>query len=139
MHASGGSPFSKRAEASLRSPSAHAVRWMFGPFQFATSSSTRVVDSPTSERAPPITPAIEVGPSASSIEHHLGVERARLAVERLHLLARLRAAHGERAPRDAVEVERMQRLRAQEHDVVRDVDDVVDGALAGGGEARLEP
>ncbi len=64
---SGARPFSKRAEASLRRPSAHEVRWMFGPFQLATSISTRVVPSPTSERAPPITPAIEVGPSASSI------------------------------------------------------------------------
>ena len=40
---------------------------MSGPFQLATSSSTRVVPAPTSERAPPISPAIEVGPSASSI------------------------------------------------------------------------
>ncbi len=40
---------------------------MFGPSQVATSISTRVVASPTSERAPPITPAIDVGPSASSM------------------------------------------------------------------------
>ena len=43
------------------------VRWMFGPFHVAASISTRVVLSLTSERRPPITPAIEVGPSASSI------------------------------------------------------------------------
>ena len=40
---------------------------MFGPFQVAASISTRVVPAWTSERAPPITPAIDVGPSASSI------------------------------------------------------------------------
>ena len=43
------------------------VRWMFGPSQLATSISTRVVSSWTSERAPPMTPAIDVGPSASAI------------------------------------------------------------------------
>jgi len=67
MHCSGCSPFSNRADASLRSPSRQEARWMFGPLQVATSSSTRVVSGPTSERAPPISPAIEVGPSASSI------------------------------------------------------------------------
>ena len=40
---------------------------MLGPSQVATSSSTRVVSGATSERAPPISPAIDVGPSASSI------------------------------------------------------------------------
>ena len=42
---SGGRPFSKRAEASLRRPIFDDVRLMFGPFQVATSSSTRVVVS----------------------------------------------------------------------------------------------
>ena len=36
-------PSRSAPEASLRRPSAHEVRWMFGPFQVATSSSTRVV------------------------------------------------------------------------------------------------
>ncbi len=40
---------------------------MLAPNQLAASISTRVVPSDTSERAPPITPAIEVGPSASAI------------------------------------------------------------------------
>ena len=40
---------------------------MLGPFQVAASISTLVVASETSERAPPITPAIEVGPSSSQI------------------------------------------------------------------------
>ncbi len=64
---SGAMPFSNRAEASLRSPRSSPVRWMFAPFQVAASISTRVVSADTSERAPPITPATDVGPSASSI------------------------------------------------------------------------
>ncbi len=40
---------------------------MLGPFHVATSISTRVVSGATSERAPPISPAIDVGPSPSSI------------------------------------------------------------------------
>ena len=66
---SGCSCFSKRPEASVRRASRVDVRWMFGPFHVAASISTRVVVSRTSERAPPMTPAIEVGPSASSITH----------------------------------------------------------------------
>ena len=79
---SGCEPLLEAPDASVRSASRVDVRWMFGPFQFAASISTRVVPSWTSERAPPITPAIEVGPSASSITTHVGVERALLVVER---------------------------------------------------------
>ena len=86
---SGCSRFSKRLEASLRRPSRSDVRWMLAPFQFAASISTRVVVPATSERAPPITPAIEVGPSRVGDQHDLGVQRSRLAVERLHALAGL--------------------------------------------------
>ena len=60
-------PFSKRELASERRLSLFDVRLMFGPSQLAASISTRVVDSETSERWPPITPAIDVGPCASSI------------------------------------------------------------------------
>ncbi len=67
MHCSGAKPFSKRPEASLRSPSVQEVRWMLGPLQLATSIRTLVVSACTSERSPPMIPAIEVGPSASSI------------------------------------------------------------------------
>ena len=87
----------RRPRCAGRAPT--RLRWMFGPFQVATSSSTRVVSGCTSERAPPISPAIDVGPSASSISDHLAVERARLPVERLHLLALARAAHRQRARR----------------------------------------
>ena len=69
---SGARPFSKRPDASVRSASFVEVRWRLGPCQFAASISTRVVVSRTSERAPPIRPAIEVGPSSSAISSTLG-------------------------------------------------------------------
>ena len=40
---------------------------MLGPSHVAASSSTHRVPAETSERAPPISPAIEVGPCSSSI------------------------------------------------------------------------
>ena len=49
MQSAGCSCFSKREEASERSPSWREVRRMLVPFQVATSSSTRVVASETSE------------------------------------------------------------------------------------------
>ena len=70
---------------------------------------------------------------------HLGVERARLAVERVHLLALPRAAHRQAPAGDAVEVERVQRLAGQQHRVVGDVDHVVDRPLPGRHQPRLQP
>ncbi len=70
---------------------------------------------------------------------HLRVERARLPVERLHLLVLTGTAHGQPAAGDAVEVEGMQRLARQQHRVVGDVDDVVDRTLPGGHQPRLQP
>ena len=116
------------------------VRWTFGPSQVATSISTRVVPSWTSERAPPITPAIDVGPSSSSITTISLVERAGLAVERLDLLAVGPARRTfSAAARDPVEVEGVQRLPGQQHHVVGDVDDVRDRALPGRHQPRLQP
>ena len=69
---SGASPFSKRPEASVRRASLVEVRWRLGPCQLAASISTRVVVPRTSERSPPIRPAIEVGPSSSAISRTLG-------------------------------------------------------------------
>jgi hypothetical protein len=62
---SGCSCRSKRALASVRSPSFVDVRMMLGPFQVAASIATRVVASETSLAAPPMTPPIPVGPAAS--------------------------------------------------------------------------
>ena len=72
-------------------------------------------------------------------DEHLGVERAHLAVERGDLLAVPGPAHDEPAAGDAVEVEGVQRAAGQQHHVVGDVDDVVDRALPGGHQARLQP
>jgi hypothetical protein len=72
-------------------------------------------------------------------DEHLAVERAHLAVERGDPLALARAADDEPPAGHAVEVEGVQRLAGQEHRVVRDVDDVVDRALAGGHQPRLQP
>ena len=80
------------------------------------------------------------GRSVGVVDHeHLRVERAGLAVERLDLLAFVRAADRERLAGDLVEVERVQRLAGQQHHVVGDVDDVRDRALAGGHQPRLQP
>ena len=89
--ASGDSPFSKRAEASLRSPSRCEVRWMLGPSQVATSIRTRVVSGPTSLRVPPMIPARLVGTVAVEDHHHVRVQAPALAVERLELLPLARA------------------------------------------------
>ncbi len=112
---------------------------MFGPFQLATSSRTRCVSAATSERAPPMTPAIEVGPSRVLDQDHLAVQRPGLPVERLDLLALARAADGQARARDPVEVEGVQRLAGQQHHVVGDVHDVVDRPLPGGRQPRLQP
>ena len=136
---SGARPFSKRALASLRSPSCSDVAWMFAASQLAASISTAVVSSCTSERLPPMTPAIDVGPSSSAISTTSSSTTRVWSSSVIDLLARGRAAHDEPAPGDAVEVEGVHRLPGQQHHVVRDVDDVVDRALAGGHQARLQP
>ena len=74
---------------------------------------------------------------------HVGSERAFHLVERGELRAVLRLAdHHVGTPVCAfqlVQVEGVQRLTEQEQDVVRHVDDVVDGALPDGGEAFDHP
>ena len=127
---SGWSCFSKREDASVRRPSRVEVRWMFGPFQVAASISTRVVPARTSERAPPITPAMLVGPSSSQITSISPSSVALDRVEGLDLLALARAAHHEPPAGDEVEVEGVHRLPGQQHHEVGDVDDVVDRPLA---------
>ena len=84
-------------------------------------------------------PAIPEGPSAVADEHGLGVEGPLDAVEGRHLLALGRGADDQLAARHLVEIERMQRLRGQQHHVVGDVDDVVDRSLPGRRQPRLQP
>ena len=95
--------------------------------------------SRTSERAPPITPAIEVGPSASSITH-ISASSVRSTSSSVVIVSPSRARRTtSRAAGHEVGVEGVHRLPGEQHHVVRDVDDVVDRALAGGHQARLEP
>ena len=136
---SGCSCFSKRADASLRSPSAFELRMMFGPTQVAASISTRVVPSETSETCPPMIPAIPLGPSASQTSAISGSKLALDVVERDHPLALGRAANDDLRAAHPVEVERVQRLGGREHHVVGDVDDVRDRPLAGRHQPLLEP
>ena len=139
-HCSGARPFSKRDEASLRSPSAQEVRWMFGPCQLATSSSTRVVSAWTSERSPPISPG-DRGRAVGVLDHdHLRRRACASAPSSVvHLLALARPAHRQARAGDAVEVEGVQRLAGQQHRVVGDVDDVVDRPLPGCAQPRRQP
>ncbi len=66
------------------------------------------------------------GAVAVADQHRVLVEGPLDAVERRHLLPRLRGADDQRTVRDLVEVEGVQRLRRHQHHVVGDVDDVVD-------------
>ena len=112
---------------------------MLVPFQVATSSRTLVVCSETSETWPPMIPAMPEGPLLSQTRTVSASKAALDVVERLHLLAVGGGADRQRAVRDLVEVEGVQRLRGQQHHVVGDVDDVVDRPLAGRGQPRLQP
>ena len=60
---------------------------MLTPFQVATSSSTRVVESETSETWPPMIPAIPEGPLRSQTSTDSASKRALDPVEGGHLLA----------------------------------------------------
>ncbi len=74
------------------------------------------------------------------VDHaHLRVEPALHVVERGHRLAVARAADDQRPARDQVRVEGVHRLPGEQHHVVGDVDDVVDRALAGRHQPRLQP
>ena len=66
-------PFSKRDDASVRMPSAVAVRRTEGPLKFALSKSTMAVSPMISLFSPPITPATATGLSVSQMHSMLGV------------------------------------------------------------------
>ena len=70
---------------------------------------------------------------------HLVGQVVVLSVQRLDGLAGPRAAHDDLAVRQAGVVERVHRLAVLEHDVVGDVNDVVDRAHAGGVQALAHP
>ena len=108
---------------------------MLVPFQFATSSRTRVVSSETSETWPPMIPAIPDGPSRSQTRT-VSASKVRSTPSSVVIVSPSRGgAHDQLAVGDPVEVEGVQRLRGQQHHVVGDVDDVVDRPLPGRGRA----
>ncbi len=100
----------------------------------ADSISTSVVFSSQPEASPPMMPASDSTPLVVGDHAHGVVERVGLAVERQHLLAVLRAAHGEIALH-LLGVEHVQRPAAVVGDEVGDVDQRVDRAKAD----RLQP
>ena len=69
----GSRPFSYRAEASVRMPSAVAVRRMDTPLKLADSKTTMAVSPTISELAPPMTPATPTGLCSSQMHSMLGV------------------------------------------------------------------
>ena len=110
MPCSGWICFSKRPEASVRRPRRVEVRWMLGPFQVAASISTRVVPSLTSERAPPMIPAMLVGPSASSITQTSGSSVRSTSSSVVIFSPSLGAPHDQPPAGDQVGVEGVHRL-----------------------------
>src|SRR5439155_1139180 len=70
------------------------------------------------------------GPVAVGDDQDLSGELAALAVQGGELLARPGAAHADCRAAQAIQVESVKRLAELEEDEVRDVDDVVDGALS---------
>ena len=99
---------------------------MLTPFQVATSSRTRVVESRDLGDLAAHDPGDPGGPVAVADQDRLGVEGALDAVEGGHPLAVARRADDQLAAGHLVEVEGVQRLAGQQHHVVGDVDDVVD-------------
>ena len=94
---------------------------------------------PDLQRAPPITPASEVGPSSSQITT-MPSESVSVVPSSASTVSPARARRTVScAACDAVEVERVHRLAGEEHHVVGDVDDVGDRPHAGGEQARREP
>ena len=67
------------------------------------------------------------------------LREARAVVERVEVLALLREAGRQRMARDLIVVVGVHRLAELDHDEVRHVDDIVDGADAGALEALLHP
>ena len=77
----------------------------------------------------PHDPGDDRGPLGITDRGHVGGERPDDAVQRDDLLARPRPSDDDRRSAEAGEIEGVQRLVQLEEDVVRGVDDVVDGAL----------
>ena len=106
----------------------------------AISNAMVVVESLISLSRPPMIPPTPIGVSlASQINRSSVVKRALDTVERDHRLAVGRAAHPETAAAQRVEVVRVVGLVELEHDVVADVDDVVDRTHSRGSQTMCDP
>ena len=136
---SGCSCFSKRADASLRSPSAFELRMMFGPDPGGRlhQDARRLVGDLGDLAAHD--PRDAARPLGVADQGHLGGEDTLGAVEGDHALAVAGPAHDDAPAAHLVEVERVQRLGGIQHHVVGDVDHVGDRPLPGRHQPLLEP
>ena len=132
-------PRSNRIEASVFNPSRLLVRRTDGGWKYALSSTIRVVPLVDLRVSSAHHAGHRRGTLGVGDDEHVLVERALDAVERLQRLAGGRAPDHEPAAAEPRQVERVHRLAHLQHHVVGDVDDVVDGADAGGFEALGEP
>ena len=131
---SGASPFSKRPEASVRSAEPRArCAGCSGRSRSPPPSARAWSSSLTSERWPPMMPAIEVGPSASAITQRCR-GRACARRRRASSSSRRRARGGRRACRRATRSRSnaCSGCAGEQHHVVGDVDDVEIGRWPGG-------
>ena len=133
-------PRSKRMDASVFSPSRLLVRRTDAGWKYALSRTIRVVPSWISESPSAHHAGDRRGPFGVGDDEHVRIERALDAVQRRAASRPRRARRITSAPpRSRCDVERVHRLAHLQHHVVGDVDDVVDGAHAGGLEALGEP
>ena len=98
----------------------------------ALSSAIRLVPSETSDDRPPITPAIATASSLSAITSIFGSSTRDSPSSVLIRLARTRGADANLRAGQQGGIERVHRMPHLEHDVVGDVDDVVDRPDTGG-------
>ena len=135
----GQDPSQSGAEASVRMPSAFAVIRTVAPWKFADSKTTVLVSSIISEFAPPITPATATGLSLSADGEHLVAQVVIHAVQSLDGLTVAGTADNNAAIGQALVVERMHRLAVLEHNIVGDINDVVDRTNAAGVQTLAHP
>ena len=132
-------PRSKRAEASVFSSRRRLVARTDEGRNHALSSATCVVVDVTSDAAPPITPAIAIGPLPIGDDEHRLVQLPLHAIERRQPFAGARAADADFRSGQARDVEGVHGMTRFDHHVVGDVHDVVDRTDAGREQAIGQP
>ena len=147
---SGSAPRPKRVEASVCSFKERVARRMAMGSNQAHSIKTFLVEKEISVSAPPMMPPMPTmrEPSPSQMTQVPGSSWTLEAVESFYFFtlrvgsgggAGIGAAHDDGMVAQFVVVESVQRVAKLEHDVVGNVDDVVDAGYAAGFEAILEP